>query len=73
LDVQDKEAIYSTLNDLKIDILVNNAGLGKGFEALFEALFEANPDDIKPTLKTNVISAVHVIHAAGPGIVKRNQ
>ncbi len=69
MDVQDKEAIYSTLNDLKIDILVNNAGLGKGFEALFEA----NPDDIKPTLKTNVINAAHVIRAVGPGIVKRNQ
>ena len=44
LDVQDKDAIYSTLNDLEIDILINNAGLGKGFEAVFEA----NPDDNKP-------------------------
>jgi len=69
LDVQDKETIYSTLNDLEIDILVNNAGLGKGFEALFEA----NPDDIQTTLKTNLISAAHVIRAVGPGMVKRNQ
>jgi 3-hydroxy acid dehydrogenase / malonic semialdehyde reductase len=69
LDVQDKGAIYSTLNDLKIDILVNNAGLGKGFEALFEA----NPDNIKPTLKTNIIGAAQVIRAVGPCIVKRNQ
>jgi NADP-dependent 3-hydroxy acid dehydrogenase YdfG len=69
LDVQDKEAIYSTLNDLEIDILVNNVGLGKGFEALFEA----NPDDIQTTLKTNVIGTAHVIRAVGPGMVKRNQ
>ena len=44
LDVQDKDAIYNTLNDLEIDILVNNVGLGKGFEALFEA----NPTTYKP-------------------------
>jgi NADP-dependent 3-hydroxy acid dehydrogenase YdfG len=69
LDVQDKDAIYSTLNDLEIDILVNNAGLGKGFEALFEA----NPDDIQTTLETNVISAAHIICAVGAGMVKRNR
>jgi len=69
LDVQDKETIYSTLNDLEIDILVNNAGLGKGFEALFEA----NPDDIQTTLETNVISAAHIICAVGAGMVKRNR
>ncbi|MDE0994884.1 MAG: SDR family oxidoreductase, partial [Rhodospirillales bacterium] len=69
LDVKDKDAIYSTLNDLEIDILVNNAGLGKGFEALFEA----NPDDIQTTLETNVIGAAHVIRAVGAGMVKRNR
>ena len=69
LDVQDKDAIYSTLNDLEIDILVNNVGLGKGFEALFEA----NPDDIQTTLETNVISAAHIICAVGAGMVKRNR
>lgn len=69
LDVKDKDAIYSTLNDLKIDILVNNAGLGKGFEALFKA----NPDDIQTTLETNVIGAAHVIRAVGAGMVKRNR
>ena len=69
LDVKDKDAIYSTLNDLEIDIMVNNAGLGKGFEALFEA----NPDDIQTTLETNVIGAAHVIRAVGAGMVKRNR
>jgi len=69
LDVKDKNAIYSTLNDLEIDILVNNAGLGKGFEALFKA----NPDDIQTTLETNVIGAAHVIRAVGAGMVKRNR
>lgn len=69
LDVKDKDAIYSTLNDLEIDILVNNAGLGKGFEALFKA----NPDDIQTTLETNVIGAAHVIRAVGAGMVKRNR
>jgi NADP-dependent 3-hydroxy acid dehydrogenase YdfG len=69
LDVQDKDAIYNTLNDLEIDILVNNAGLGKGFEALFEA----NPDDIQTTLETNVIGAAHIICAVGAGMVKRNR
>ena len=69
LDVKDKDAIYSTLNDLKIDILVNNAGLGKGIEALFKA----NPDDIQTTLETNVIGAAHVIRAVGAGMVKRNR
>ena len=69
LDVQNKDAIYNTLNDLEIDILVNNAGLGKGFEALFEA----NPDDIQTTLETNVIGAAHIICAVGTGMVKRNR
>ena len=69
LDVQDKDAIYNTLNDLEIDILVNNAGLGKGFEALFEA----NPDDIQTTLETNVIGAAQIICAVGAGMVKRNR
>jgi 3-hydroxy acid dehydrogenase/malonic semialdehyde reductase len=69
LDVQNKDAIYNTLNDLEIDILVNNAGLGKGFEALFEA----NPDDIQTTLETNVIGAAHIICAVGAGMVKRNR
>ena len=69
LDVKDKDAIYSTLNDLEVDILVNNAGLGKGFEALFKA----NPDDIQTTLETNVIGAAHVIRAVGAGMVKRNR
>ena len=69
LDVQDKEAIYSTVNDLEIDILVNNVGLGKGFEALFEA----NPDDIQTTLETNVIGAAQIICAVGAGMVKRNR
>ena len=69
LDVQDKDAIYNTLNDLEIDILVNNAGLGKGFEALFEA----NSDDIQTTLETNVIGAAHIICSVGTGMVKRNR
>lgn len=69
LNVRDKDAIYSTLENLEIDILVNNAGLGRGFEALFEA----NPDDIQTTLETNVIGAAHVIRAVGAGMVKRNR
>ena len=68
LDVRDKAAIYSTLDNLEIDILVNNAGLGRGFEAIFEAA----PDDIEMTLQTNVIGAAHVIRAVGEGMVKRN-
>ncbi len=69
LDVRDKTAIYDQLEDLQVDILINNAGLGRGFEALFEA----NPDDIETTLQTNVIGAAHVIRAVGNGMVKRNR
>ena len=69
LNVRDKDSIYSTLEKFEIDILVNNAGLGLGFEALFEA----NPDDIQTTLETNVIGAAHVIRAVGAGMVKRNR
>jgi 3-hydroxy acid dehydrogenase/malonic semialdehyde reductase len=69
LNVRDKDSIYSTLGKFEIDILVNNAGLGLGFEALFEA----NPDDIQTTLETNVIGAAHVIRAVGAGMVKRNR
>jgi len=69
LNVRDKDSIYSTLEKFEIDILVNNAGLGLGFEALFEA----NPDDIQTTLETNVIGATHVIRAVGAGMVKRNR
>ena len=69
LNVRDKDCIYSTLEKFEIDILVNNAGLGLGFEALFEA----NPDDIQTTLETNVIGAAHVIRAVGAGMVKRNR
>jgi 3-hydroxy acid dehydrogenase/malonic semialdehyde reductase len=69
LNVRDKDAIYSTLEKLEIDILINNAGIGRGFEALFEA----NPDDIQTTLETNVIGAAHVIRAVGAGMVKRNR
>lgn len=69
MDVRDKDSIYGQLNDLEIDILVNNAGLGRGFEALFEA----DPDDIETTLETNVIGAAHVIRATGAGMVKRKR
>jgi len=69
LNVRDKDSIYSTLEKFEIDILVNNAGLGLGFEALFEA----NPNDIQTTLETNVIGAAHVIRAVGAGMVKRNR
>jgi NADP-dependent 3-hydroxy acid dehydrogenase YdfG len=69
LNVRDKDTIYSSLEKFEIDILVNNAGLGLGFEALFEA----NPDDIQTTLETNVIGAAHVIRAVGAGMVKRNR
>jgi len=69
LNVRDKDAIYSTLEKLEIDILINNTGIGRGFEALFEA----NPDDIQTTLETNVIGAAHVIRAVGAGMVKRNR
>ena len=69
LNVRDKDAIYSSLGKFEIDILVNNAGLGRGFEALFEA----NPDDIQTTLETNVIGAAHVIRAVGAGMVRRNR
>ena len=69
LNVRDKDAIYSTFENLEIDILVNNAGIGRGFEALFKA----DPEDIQTTLETNVIGAAHVIRAVGAGMVKRNR
>jgi NADP-dependent 3-hydroxy acid dehydrogenase YdfG len=69
LNVRDKNAIYSTLEMFEIDILVSNAGIGRGFEALFEA----NPDDIQSTLETNVIGATQVIRAVGAEMVKRNR
>lgn len=69
LDVRDKASVYAQLSELEIDILINNAGVGRGFEALFEA----DPDDIETTLQTNVIGAAHVIRAVGSGMVKRNR
>jgi len=69
LDVRDRKSIYAQLSELEIDILINNAGLGRGFEALFEA----DPEDIETTLQTNIIGAAHVIRALGAGMVKRNR
>ncbi|MFQ5954504.1 MAG: SDR family oxidoreductase [Kiloniellales bacterium] len=69
LDVRNIDSVHRKLGGLTLDILVNNAGLGRGVEEMFKADLK----DIDATLETNVIGAVHVLHAVLPGMVERKR
>ncbi len=72
-DVQNKEEVFSTINNLPeewkaIDILVNNAGLALGRD-YFD---EADMDDWDTMLQTNVNGLLYVSRAVIPFMKKRN-
>ncbi len=67
LDVRDRQAVKSFGETYPIDILVNNAGLGRALGSMWNAEIE----DIEMTVDTNVISAILVIKAVLPGMIKR--
>jgi short-subunit dehydrogenase len=52
----------------RIDVLVNNAGF-----AIFDAIENANPDDLEAMMKTNYFGAVWCTQAALPGMLARGQ
>lgn len=71
-DVQDKEAVFSVIEQLPedwkdIDVLVNNAGLALGRD-YFE---EASMDDWETMIGTNLNGLIYVSRAVLPYMVKR--
>ena len=73
LDVQDKEAVFATIEKLpdqwkNIDVLVNNAGLALGREPFDEASL----DDWETMINTNVKGLLYVSKAVLPLLVKKN-
>jgi 3-hydroxy acid dehydrogenase/malonic semialdehyde reductase len=69
-DVQDKEAVFSTIGQLpeawkKIDILINNAGLALGRD-YFD---EASLDDWETMIDTNVKGLLYVSKAVVPYLI----
>jgi 3-hydroxy acid dehydrogenase / malonic semialdehyde reductase len=71
-DVQDKDAVFSTLGHLpeawqKIDILINNAGLALGRD-YFD---EANLDDWETMIDTNVKGLLYVSKAVIPYLIEQ--
>ncbi|MGK2859122.1 MAG: SDR family NAD(P)-dependent oxidoreductase [Thermoanaerobaculia bacterium] len=50
------------------DILVNNAGF-----AIFDAIVDARPDDIRSMLDTNYLGAVNCVQAVLPGMLERGR
>lgn len=73
-DVQDKEAVFTTIEKLPaewqdIDILVNNAGLALGREPFDEASL----DDWETMIDTNVKGLLYVSKAVLPFFVKKNR
>lgn len=73
LDVQDKEAVFSTVEKLPdewkaIDVLVNNAGLALGREPFDEASL----DDWETMIDTNVKGLLYVSKAVLPYFIKKN-
>lgn len=74
LDVRDRAAVESTLENLPIawasvDILVNNAGLSRGLDKLYEG----NVQDWEEMLDTNVKGLLYVTRCLVPGMVKRGR
>ncbi|MGN0902275.1 MAG: SDR family NAD(P)-dependent oxidoreductase [Succinivibrio sp.] len=74
LDVTDKKAVTSIEDRLpekfkNIDVLVNNAGLAKGQDKAFEADF----DDFKTMIDTNISGLVNVTRTLLPKMVKNNR
>ncbi|MEO6454738.1 MAG: SDR family NAD(P)-dependent oxidoreductase [Ginsengibacter sp.] len=73
-DVQDKQAVFSAIDNAAIefnnvDILINNAGLALGKD-FFE---EADMDDWETMIKTNVNGLLYVSRAVIPFMIKRNK
>jgi len=68
-DLRDQDFIYETLGRLEIDVLVNNAGIGRAFVSFFSATRE----DIDTSIDVNVTSALHVMRAVVPGMIKRGR
>jgi len=73
LDVQNRDAVQSTINALpeawsEIDVLVNNAGLSRGLVKLYED----DIDDWEEMIDTNIKGLLYVTRAIVPGMVKRN-
>jgi 3-hydroxy acid dehydrogenase / malonic semialdehyde reductase len=74
LDVQDREAVESTLNGLpvewrEIDVLVNNAGLSRGLVKLQED----DPQNWKEMIDTNISGLLFVTRNIIPGMVARGR
>lgn len=71
-DVQDKEAVFSQLNNLPvewqaIDLLVNNAGLALGRDPFDQA----NLDDWETMINTNVKGLLYTSRAVLPYLIKQ--
>ena len=70
LDVRDRQAVFSALQDLPdIDLLLNNAGLALGLEPAWEV----DPDDWETMVDTNIKGVMYCTRAVLPGMVKRNR
>lgn len=51
-----------------VDVLVNNAGF-----AIYDAVADANPDELKAMMDTNYFGAVHCIQAVLPAMLARGE
>jgi NADP-dependent 3-hydroxy acid dehydrogenase YdfG len=72
LDVRDNEAVTTAVQSLpdkwkKIEVLVGNAGLSRGLEPLHEA----DLDDWKEMIDTNISGLLHIDRAVVPLMVER--
>jgi 3-hydroxy acid dehydrogenase / malonic semialdehyde reductase len=73
-DVQDKEAVFTNINNLpadwkNIDILINNAGLALGRDSFDQADLQ----DWETMLNTNVHGLLYVTRAVLPFMIQRKQ
>jgi len=66
LDVTDKKALVSAINDARPDILVNAAGFVHA-----GTILDATDDDFEFAFTLNVRSQFHAMQAALPGMVER--
>jgi NADP-dependent 3-hydroxy acid dehydrogenase YdfG len=70
LDVRDREAVFSALQDFPdVDLLLNNAGLALGLEPAWEV----DPEDWETMVDTNIKGVMYCTRAILPGMVKRNR
>jgi NADP-dependent 3-hydroxy acid dehydrogenase YdfG len=70
LDVRDREAVFSALQDLSdVDLLLNNAGLALGLEPAWEV----DPEDWETMVDTNIKGVMYCTRAILPGMVNRNR